>query len=303
MQTLLSEVLPWRAAPVGGERHEVLLADGDRLVIRHMRGTSGVLVHLMHGLTGDATSGYVRALTSQLIEQGHGVLAMNHRGCGEGRGLCQEIYHAGRKEDISAVVAFGRSLEPGSVQIAVGVSLSGNALLLALEDEGLSWPDAALAINPPVDLAACSDAIGKGLSRLYEASFMRRLRSLVRERERDGLPTSPHELPRGIGFRGFDEHFTAPLGGFAGADDYYRRCSSGPRLGRVAIPTVILTAADDPFVPVEGVLGAAQGTSVEVHVEHHGGHLGYLSCSPQRRWLTYAVSELLNYLASVVSRS
>ena len=301
-QTLLAHLLPWRAPLVSGRRYEVPLPDGDALVVRHEPGTSGVLVSIAHGLSGDATSDYVRGSAAALRRAGHSILAMNHRGCGEGEGLARGIYHSGRKEDVAAVVAFGRALEPDAVHVALGVSLSGNALLLGLADPDLPKPDAALALNPPLDLAACSDAITTGFSRVYERRFVRRLRRLIRRRWEQGLLERAPRLSRGIGLRGFDDQFTAVHGGFVDADDYYRRCSAGPHLGRIEVPTTIVTAADDPFVPVQGLVDAARDTRVRLHVERHGGHLGYLSRRP-RRWLDYALPSLVEELLSVVSRS
>lgn len=301
-QTLLGHLLPWRAPVVSGRRHEVPLPDGDALVVRHEKGTSGVLVLIAHGLSGDATADYVRGSAAALRRSGHSILAMNHRGCGEGDGLARGIYHSGRKEDVAAAVAFGRALEPEAVHVALGVSLSGNALLLGLADPALPKPDAALALNPPLDLASCSRAIATGFSRVYERRFIRRLRRVVRRRWEQGLLEQAPSLPRGIGLRGFDECFTAVQGGFAGADDYYRSCSAGPHLGRIEVPATIVTAADDPFVPVGGLVDAVQGTDVRLHVEQHGGHLGYLSSRPLR-WLDYALPSLVDELVSVVSRS
>lgn len=297
-QTLWSHFLPWHAPEVGGERHEIGLADGDRLVARFEPGTSGVLVHLLHGLTGDASADYIRGMAGALRAQGHGILAMNHRGCGEGAGLARGIYHSGRKEDVAACVAYGRELEPENVQVAVGVSLSGNALLLSLADETLPWPDAALALNPPIDLDACSVAIASGFSRLYEMRFLRRLRRLVKAREAAGLLNAPVDLPPRIGLRGFDEHFTASQAGFTGADDYYARCSAGPHLGKAKVPAAIITAADDPFVPVEGLKRATAGTPVALHVEESGGHVGYLA-KGAKRWLEEAVPACVERLVAV----
>lgn len=295
-QTVLGHLLPWSAPPVRGRRHELPLPDGDRLVLRHEAGTSGLLALLMHGLSGDAQADHVRGCAAALRARGHGVLALNHRGCGEGRGLARGVYHSGRKEDVAAAVALARRLEPGATVVSVGVSLSGNALLLSLADPELAHPDGALAINPPVDLAACARAIGTGISRLYEWRFVRRLRRVVAQRVRDGLEERAR-LPRGSSLRGFDQHYTAPRGGFEDADDYYRRCSAGPRLGDVAGRACILTSADDPFVPARCVLAAASGTAVDLHVERHGGHVGYLGSGAKRRWLAYAVPRLVEELA------
>lgn len=273
---------------------------GDQLAVRVHPGVSGTLVHLWHGLTGCSESDYVRSTTRTLTEAGHGVLAANHRGCGAGRGLARGTYHSGRAEDLAAVLAFGRRRFPGAKHLIVGFSLSGNALLLQLSDPGLEHPDAGIAVNPPVDLARCVERITTGWNRLYDLRFTRRLVRLVRERVEDGLLVDPPRFPLLANLREFDELFTAPRSGFADADDYYGRCSAGPRLERVEVQTVILTSADDPFVHPDDILSAVRSPAIDVHVEPRGGHLGYLTRDRTRlgtrRWLDTAVAHYVDAL-------
>jgi predicted alpha/beta-fold hydrolase len=305
-QTILGHSLPSpgaRAAEVPGARRlEVPLADGDRLVAFALPGTSGVRVHLFHGLSGDVDSDYMRRTAAVLRELGHEVWLVNHRGCGLGRGLAAGTYHSGVSPDMQAVLALSRSEAPALLHLVIGFSLSGNVALL-LAGQGLEpLPDGLIAVNPPVDLARASVAIGKGLNRLYELRFLWRLRRAVRERELDGLVAERIAIPRLATLMDFDDLYTAPRSGFADGADYYRRCSSLPHLGRIATPTVIVTAGDDPFVEPEAYREARLPESVLLHVEPVGGHVGYLARDGLgwRHWLDGA---LVHYVEALAARA
>ena len=309
-QTLLGHALPSRAPRLtpgvdAVVRHTVELPGGDRLVALGRRGTSGVCVSLFHGLGGDANADYVRRIVARLRERGHSVLAVNHRGCGAGRGLARLGYHSGSAADVGAALAFARALEPESLQVAIGFSLSGNALLLLLareEHEGpRGRPDAAIAVNPPADLAQASRRISEGWNRVYDLRFVWRCRAVLRERVADGLLTRVPPVPRFGTLRDADETYTAPWGGFADASDYYARCSTLHRLGGIRRPTVVLHARDDPFVGAEALERARRSDCVHLHLEDTGGHMGYLARSANgsgaERWLDTA---LLHYTGELV---
>lgn len=280
-QTILSHLLPTPAPPLvsgrgGVTAHDIELPGGDRLRALHRPGTSGTLVHLFHGLSGDANADYIRRAGAVAAELGHAVLAVNHRGCGDGAGLARGVYHSGRADDLGEVLAWSAQ-RFGQRQLAVGFSLSGNALLLLLEERAGALPAGAIAINPPMDLAGCSDRISTGFNRLYDRRFVRRLMRLMRERGARGLLPEGFELPRARTLRELDESITAPLGGFRDAMDYYQRCSTHERLHKIDVPTVILTAQDDPFVDPGPFLAARPSAAVHLHVEPRGGHVGYLT--------------------------
>ncbi len=310
-QTLLGVWLPDDApvltAGVGRvERHEVSLADGDRLVTLEAAPEtlveSGWVVHLFHGLTGSSDSGYIRRAAARLRAAGHTVVAVNHRGAGPGAGLARGMYHSGVAADVRAALAAGRARHPRKLHAAVGYSLSGNALLLALGRDGEDLPDAAVAVNPPVDLAGCVARLTRPSNRLYDLNFVRGCSALLRDRvERGLLPPQPEFGWRDT-IRDFDERVTAPLAGFAGADDYYARCSARPWLRHISVPTAILTSCDDPLIDWRDAAEAPLSGAVHVAVVPHGGHMGYLTRRGKgyRRWLEEALERLL---AGVVSRA
>ncbi len=303
-QTMWGHLLPSMAPKVStnpdSRRVEVVLEDGERLAVRALPGTSGVRVHLFHGLSGDVDSDYMRRATAALTARGHAVWCANHRGCGEGRGLAGRPYHSGSAGDVAAVLAASFDDDPTASHVAIGFSLSGNALLLAAARGLVSHLAGLVAVNPPVDIARASRDIRRGLSRLYELRFVHRLRAAIAQRERDGLARRRYAIPRTASLCEFDDLYTAPEAGFADGADYYRRCSSLPLLAQIAVPGVILTAADDPFVDPRVFGGAAIAPGLTLHVEPNGGHVAYLerrgafAC----RWLDGA---LVHYVESLTA--
>lgn len=319
-QTLLGVWLPSDApalVPGVGRvvRVDVPLPDGDVLVTLEAAPTCEPggsadagerwVVHLFHGLTGSSDSGYVRRAAARLRRDGHTVVAVNHRGAGLGAGLARGMYHSGVAHDVRASLAAGRVRHPGRRHLAVGYSLSGNALLLALGRDlagadGADRPDAALAVNPPVDLASCVRRLTAPRNRLYDANFVRGCARLLAQRVEAGLLPPQPRFGLGDTIRDFDERVTAPLAGFADADDYYARCSARPWLVRIDVPTVVLTSRDDPLIDWRDAGEAPRSGAVAVHVEEHGGHMGYLARDGRwssRRWLEDALVAALGHLA------
>jgi uncharacterized protein len=309
-QTILAHAIPTRAPFVNGDipgvrEVEVSLPGGDRLRGFYRAGSSGVLVTAFHGLSGNSDSDYMR-LTAQAAErESHSVLCVNHRGCGAGRGLARGLYHSGRGDDIRTVSEWARAELPEEHQITVGFSLSGNALLLALSEsaaQGLPGPDGAIAVNPPIDLRACSLRISSGLNKLYDKRFIRRLLTAARERKEDGLLPANYVIPSPKTLWEFDELITAPLAGFEGAEDYYARCSTKNLLATLDRPTLILHALDDPFVTAESYTGTELSPSVHLHMEPHGGHVGFLSGTTlnQEKWLGGALSHYIGEVCAAL---
>ena len=278
-------LLPWQARLLD-------LGDGDHLALRFLEGHTGVSVLLFHGLGGSVDGHYMLRLSALLHARGHAVLAVNHRGAGVGKGLAGKLYHSGSTGDLAAVLALGRELFPGQLQIAVGFSISANMLLLLLGRDGaLGLPDRAIAVNPPADLEACSRRLVRGFNRAYDQYFVRRLR-----REVAGRPGAP-ALGAARTLRDFDQVYTAPQAGFASRLDYYEQCACGPHLGGIRVPTVILTSVDDPFAPARDVQKWPLPEAVHLHAEATGGHMGYVSGNlPDRRWLDYALDHYLKVL-------
>ncbi len=301
-QTLLGHLLPSESEPLSrAPRIEIELADGDRLSVHALEGTSGTRVVLLHGLSGDVDSDYVRRSAERLAAHGHSIWAVNLRNAGSGRGLARRPYHSGRSDDLAAVLAASHASDPGLRHVVVGFSLSGNiALLAAAEREPLC--DGVVAVNPPSDLAACADRLHRGFNRIYELRFVSRLRrdiELV-----TGLGAVRPRAPIGLfdTLRTLDDRFTAPVSGFVDAADYYQRCSSASRLTDVRIPTVIVSSLDDPLIDSRVFERVPLSPQVTLHLEAHGGHMGYLARGQSggfERWLDAAVEHYVQELARV----
>lgn len=300
-QTIAAHLLPSPKLRDCGEDLEIALEDGDRLSCTLLPGESKTVVYVFHGLAGDANQGYMHRTAQVARSLGHAVVLVNHRGCGRGQGLARGIYHSGSAPDLGQVMDWGRKRFQGARHIAIGFSLSGNALLLLLTGaRGGTQPDAAIAVNAPIHLTHAALRLRQGLNRLYDLNFVTLCRRYVRHRERRGLTRRKYSIPILASVYDLDEIYTAPEAGFASRQDYYDSCSAMPRLKSIRVPTVLLTAKDDPFVDYRDYLAAELSPTCVLQIEDEGGHMGYLSRSRTslgtKRWLDYAIWHYLSRL-------
>jgi predicted alpha/beta-fold hydrolase len=293
LQTLLGAFWPGRGCPSPQRRHVVRLPDGDALLLHEntpprWRPRAPIAL-LVHGLTGCHRSSHIRRLAARFLDRGARTFRIDQRGAGDGVLLARKTYHSGRSEDVRHALEHVHALSPESPLLLLGVSLGGNvALKLAGEAAERPVPGLArvAAVAPPIDLERCSALICQPSNRLYEQRFVGALVRDVRRRERFfGHP--PIDLPRRLTLRGFDDLYTAPRNGFADAADYYRQASSFPLIARIAVPTLVLTARDDPFIAVEPFEELRAPAHVEVHIADRGGHVGFVGWGGRwaERWL------------------
>jgi len=290
-QTILGHLLKSPKIPKG-EAFTVELEDGEMIRGSYHRGTRDVLVYLFHGLGGNSEAAYMQRTSLISLELGYHVVLMNHRGCGDGGRLAKNPYHSGRYKDLSATVEKGRSLFPTFKHLMVGFSLSGNALLcLAGVPDDIAKPDFAISVNAPVHLDKASLLLNKGLNRIYSLRFLRDLRSHININD----PENIHLIKNVKDLRTFDQHYTAPRGGFTSNLDYYEKSSAKQYLNSINIPTVMISAKDDPFVDYLDYEEAEKSDSAILHLEDIGGHMGYLSLGQGNyyRWLDLALSKYL----------
>jgi predicted alpha/beta-fold hydrolase len=303
-QTILGHFLPssLQTALGEGERVEIPVSDGDRLVARHIPGTGGAVLYLFHGLGSNISAGYMRRTAALGKKLGCDIYLVNHRGCGEGKGLAGKPYHSGRADDLGAAIAMGRKKHPGKRHIAIGFSLSANALLLLVSGKhGTDLPDAAIAVNGPIDLDRASVLLRNGLSKIYDYRFAIECRMDIAHRRKLGLlGPEKYDFPWWMSLRDFDRIYTGPASGFQTRENYYASCSAAPFLEHVQVPTVLLSAKDDPFIDYRDYEKAKLSSNIVFHLEDFGGHLGYLTAKPTplgtRRWLDYAIFEYLSAL-------
>jgi predicted alpha/beta-fold hydrolase len=292
LQTILGHLLPSPLFKAPGVDLEVVLEDKDRLHVTYFEGISKTIVYFFHGLAGSAEASYMHRSAGIAHSLGHHVFMVNHRGCGKGRGLASGPYHSGRGDDLSAVLDFGKKMLSEHTHVAVGFSLSANALLLLCAGQrGSVLPDVAIAVNAPINLDVASVNLTKGLNRIYNLKFMLELRRHIKKNTPDKL----HLIQNVWELRRLDEAFTAPAGGFKDRAHYYSSCSAHQFLKDIKVPTVIITAKDDPFVCSKDYQMAALSENAILHLEEHGGHMGYLTQSGAsfERWLDLALTSYL----------
>lgn len=281
------------------ERERLWLADGDFLDLDwHGPSTAEApLVVVLHGLTGSSSSHYVLGLQQQLAG----------RGCSGEPNLLPRAYHSGASDDLAEVIAHLQARRPLAPLYAVGYSLGGNVLLKHLgEAAGGSALRAAVAVSVPFRLDQCADRIGEGFSRLYQRHFVQALIAYVRAKQlrfrTEGLSDHLARLENLGSLEGmrsiwdFDERITAPLHGYADAQDYYRRSSSRYFLDAIQVPTLLIQSRDDPFVYLHSLPETAElASSVTLQLLDKGGHVGFIGGSPlrPRYWLEQRIPDWL----------
>jgi len=252
---------------------------------------------LFHGLEGCSDSHYARSLAGHALRTGWRLAIPHFRGCSGEPNRRPRAYHSGDTEEVDWILSrFSAAVS------AVGVSLGGNALLKWLGERGeaaRARVRRAAAVSAPIDLAAAGDALDRGLNRvLYTRHFLTTLKPKALAK----LEVFPGLYDRGrlraaSSFREFDNLVTAPLHGFRDTDDYWSRASSGPHLAAIRVPTLLLNARNDPFLPEHALLAAARGAAPCVVLEFPptGGHAGFLSGPfPGRHsWLPQRLFEFL----------
>jgi predicted alpha/beta-fold hydrolase len=258
---------------------------------------------LVHGLGGHSQSGYVRRVGSRLFRHGVRVVRIDLRGTGAGSGLAEKFYHAGRSDDVRAALAEMHRWAPESPLWLIGFSLGGN-LALKLGGEGRDAEVRGLArivaVAPPIDIVRCSELMSHPRNRLYDRFFARRLVQLAQARAQQ-FPNPPlPEFPKALSLRNFDDLFTAPRCGFNDAMDYYRRASSVSLVPLIPVPTLIVSARDDPFVAVGPLEELRCPSHIRIEIQEHGGHLGFLGATGDgsARWVEKRIVDWLVHSAS-----
>lgn len=285
VQTLLGNILTGGTLRVPTQLIALRLDDGDRMVLHDStpRGwkTGQRIAVLVHGLTGSHRSGYMQRLTGQFLRRQVRVVRVDLRGAGRGVGLARLPYHAGCSADIRAVLRAVHGWSPASSITLIGFSLGGN-ISLKLAGEAADRPVPGLtsvaAVGAPIDLERCLGLLTLPQNRMYELHFIRELTGDARRRSRY-FPAEPRVRfphPSAMTLLEYDEWYTAPRWGFAGALDYYRRSASLPFIPRIQVPTLLVTARDDPFIAVGPFEELTGPSHIEVRIVERGGHLGFI---------------------------
>ncbi len=258
---------------------------------------------LLHGLEGSVNSGYMIGIGRKAYARGFHTLRVNLRNCGGTERLTPTLYCAALSRDVGSIARHLREKCGLERVYAAGVSLGGSLLLKHLGEEGekaAEWIRGAAVMSVPLDLAAGVAKMEQGWNVLYGRHFVRRLVETLR-RKAEFFPgiADMERVGRIRSLREFDDVVTAPHFGFRDAEEYYRLSSAGPKLGGIAVPTLIVQAQDDPIVPFEsyGQFDVEGNPKLRLLATARGGHAGFYAASadgdPDRYW---AESRLVDFL-------
>jgi uncharacterized protein len=309
IQTLYGKLFR-RVAPVPTRLERWDTPDGDFVDLVRLAPAAAECPHLLllHGLEGGTQSHYAQGLFGEARRLGWGMDLLLHRSCGPELNRLPRFYHSGETEDLAFVLDRLVAERPRASIGVCGVSLGGNVLLKFLGERGERAPAAvrgAVAISVPYDLARGSRHISRGFSRVYETHFLQSLRRKV-EAKRARYPdiADPERLRRARTLWDFDDAVTAPVHGFRDAEDYYAKSSSLGYLHGVRVPTLLLSAVDDPFLPpavLDEVRDAARDNPA-LHLEFspRGGHVGFVGGRLPWRPEYHAERRTLEFLAGRV---
>jgi predicted alpha/beta-fold hydrolase len=308
LQTIGAHFWPgrFRVQDATGDEERLFQVEPDSQVLARIRWQPNRGEHptllIWHGMEGSSASGYMLITADKAFRAGFNVIRMNFRNCSNTEHLSPQLYHAGLTADLRVVIDELVSRD-GLSQIAIaGFSLGGNMVLKLAGEYEENPPKeifAVCAISPSIDLRAGTYLLSKRRNWIYQRDFLRRLRMRIRLKQK--LFPNGYDI-RGLSgvrtIRQFDERYVAPAFGFADADDYYAQASSIPYIARIRIPTLIIHAEDDPFVPFTPLRSPsiAANPYVLLIATERGGHVAFLSANPEERF--WAENRLVEFCKS-----
>ena len=279
----------WRARDRTGDEERLFQVEPGSQILARCRWQPNRAAHptlaLWHGMEGSSASGYMLITADKAFRAGFNVIRVNFRNCGNTEHLSPKLYHGGLTSDPKAVID-ELIAGDGLSHIAIaGFSLGGNMVLKLAGEYGENPPreiKAVCAISPSIDMRAGSELLMKRRNWIYQQDFLRRLRQRIRIKAR--LFPDAYDAT-GLGgvrtIKQFDDRYVAPAFGFASADDYYAKASSFPYISRIRVPTLIIHAEDDPFVPFAPLRDplVTSNPYVLLIATERGGHVAFLSAS------------------------
>lgn len=307
VQTVLGVLLNYLEPGLSSTRYAIPLTAGDRMFLydsppRVWRRGRPVVI-LVHGLSGCHRSGHLVRLARLLVRQGCHVVRLDLPGAGAGIRLARRTYNAAASADVRAAAEEVVRRFPGAAVFLAGYSLGGN-IVLKLAGESAARPLAGLAgvaaVNPPIDLEACSELLSRPENLYYNRYFARALVQQIQLHQRYFPDLPAVHFPRGLTLRQFDDLHTAPRGGFADSADYYCRAAALPLMDRITVPTLILTARNDPFVAVDPIASLPHRPELEVHIAASGGHLGFVG--PNGHGLRWAEPRVADWILRTLDK-
>jgi len=263
----------------------------------------------LHGLNGSSDAHYMRGIAAKGFARGMNVLRLNQRNCGGTEHLSAGLFHSGLTADARHVIEELTGVDGLSSIAVAGYSLGGNLALKLAGEYGDRAPRALIgvaAVSPILEIGECVRALEQPRNFIYEWNFVRDLKARMRRKNRHrpgAFDLRP--LARIKTVREFDEVYTAPHFGFAGADDYYYRASAMRVIDRIAVPALVITAEDDPFVPHQpfGDPKVTGNPNITLRISRHGGHCGFVGPASAEDDGYWAETQIVTFVARCFGRA
>jgi predicted alpha/beta-fold hydrolase len=299
LQTMWPSLARRRPRPALTSRR-IELSDGDFIDLAIGDG-DGPRVLIVHGLEGDMESHYAGSLVARLAREGFVPVFMHLRGCSGEPNRLDRSYHSGATEDLAEVLEALAADPQGPPAAAVGFSLGANLLLKYVGECDQPLVGHGVAVSVPFVLRDAMLRLNLGRSRIYRRYLITRLKQGYRRKFSERPSPLDVDLNAINDFNTFDDRITAPLSGFAGVFDYYNRASCRQFLPHIHTPTLIIHAADDPFmfpstVPFEHELGPG----VTLELARHGGHVGFIAGALPWRPVYWLEERIIGHLRQVL---
>ncbi len=280
-------------------RERITTRDDDFLDLDWSRIHSKRLAVISHGLEGNSTRAYVKGMVRAVNQGGWDALAWNYRGCSGEPNTKLRSYHNGATDDLASVIDHAASTGRYTEIALIGFSLGGNLSLVYLGRDKVNHKvSKAITFSVPCDLEASAAVLARPSNKLYMKRFLIMLHQKIKDKMKllpGALDDTGYDAIKN--FKEFDDRYTAPIHGFKNAEDYWRKCASRQFIPEIKIPTLIINAINDPFLPKEcfPVVEAGYNTHVTLEMPKSGGHVGFVSFNKEKiYWSEHQVTCFLN---------
>ena len=314
-QTIAAHFWPGRFRAPENTRDEARLfqVEPESQVLARCRWQNDRAVHptlvVWHGMEGSIASAYMLPTADKAFRAGFNVVRVNFRNCGGTEQLSPTLYHGGLTNDLRVVIEELIKRDGLSRILIAGFSLGGNLVLKLAGEYGDHLPaelKAVCAVSPSIDMRASCDLLMRRRNWIYQQDFMLRLRQRIRVKEKlfpDRYDSSALRRIRSI--EQFDDHYIAPMFGFESASDYYAKASSLRFISRIRIPTLMIHAMDDPFIPFAPLRDPSitANSYVLMIATEHGGHVAFMAAKPRDEDRFWAENRLVEFCEAIVSGS
>jgi len=284
------------------QRNRLETSDGDFLDLDFSYVNSNKIAIIIHGLEGSSNSKYVQSLVQVLNKNNFDTVSINLRGCSGEPNLLLSSYHSGKTDDLNDVVSYLEKNYSYDDYFIIGYSLGGNMTLKYVGENGSEISKKikmAVGVSVPCDLKGSSESLSKFWNKIYMQNFLMSLKTkaLYKLNKFPDSFLNKEKIQKAANFYDFDNLYTAPAHGFKDAIDYWKKCSCKQFIYNIKIPTLLITAFDDPFLSPScfPIQEAKENALFSLEITKYGGHVGFNDnfLSEKSLWLEHRI---LNFL-------